>query len=148
VKVVLDTNVVVSAYLAPRGPAGAILRLAEEQRFTLAISSSLLEEYERVLNYPHLQVLHRKTAADLTQIVVRLAKLGERVTPVNRLIAVAADPDDDKFLACAIEAGARLIVSGDKHLLDLGSYEGIQILPVVASLRLFDAHQSGRPGNE
>jgi predicted nucleic acid-binding protein len=44
------------------------------------------------------------------------------------LEAVSADPDDDKFIACALSSGSKLIVSGDKHLLDVNGYRGIEIL--------------------
>ncbi|MGH2558507.1 MAG: putative toxin-antitoxin system toxin component, PIN family [Thermomicrobiales bacterium] len=137
-KVVLDTNVIVSAYIAPSGPPAIILRLAEARAYDLVASRAILSEYERVLGYPHVRSLHRKTDVEISTIVGRLAKVAERITPTERIAVIEEDPDDDKFIECAVEAGADYIVSGNKHLLKLGAFRGIQILPPALFLRLFD----------
>jgi predicted nucleic acid-binding protein len=58
------------------------------------------------------------------------------VIPTQKLALIPADPDDDKFVECAVEGKARYIVSGDKHLLGLGSYQGIQVVPPAAFVTL------------
>lgn len=137
-KVVLDTNVIVSAYIAPNGPPAFVLRLAEARAYDLVSSTAILAEYERVLRYPHVRPLHRKSDKEISTILERLAKISERVEPNERLAVVEEDPDDDKFIECAVEANAQYIVSGNKHLLRLGSFRDIQILPPALFLRLFD----------
>ena len=61
----------------------------------------------------------------------------ELVAPTRRLAVVAADPDDDRILECAVAAGAQVIVSGDKDLLRLGKFEGIEIVTVAAFLERY-----------
>lgn len=137
-RVVLDTNVIVSAFIAPNGPPAIILRLAEARAYDLVASGAILSEYERVLGYPHVRALHRKTDVEIGTIVGRLAKIAERITPTERIAVVEEDPDDDKFIECAVEADADFIVSGNKHLLKVATFRGIQILPPAQFLRLFD----------
>lgn len=71
----------------------------------------------------------RLAKADLTPqaIVADIRRLVNLVDPVNVPSVITADPDDDFVLACAVAARANFIVSGDSHLLDLGSYQGIRI---------------------
>jgi uncharacterized protein len=138
VRVVLDTNVIVSAYIVPNGPPAFVLGLAEARAYGLVVSRAILDEYARVLNYPHVRSLHRKTDKEIRTIAERLAKISIRVEPTERTAVVEDDPDDDKFIECAVEAKAQFIVSGNKHLLKLGAHRGTQILPPALFLRLFD----------
>ena len=55
---------------------------------------------------------------------------------MNHIEAVTDDPDDDKFIECAVSCGADLIISGDKHLLEIKEYEGIKVLSAAESLLL------------
>ena len=66
-----------------------------------------------------------------------LQRVAERVDIAGSLRVVAADPDDDKFIECAVAADAAVIVSGDHHLLDLGKYADIQILAAAEFLARF-----------
>lgn len=70
-------------------------------------------------------------------VVNDLQRMAERVEIVGSLRVVAADPDDDKFIECAVTASAMVIVSGDHHLLDLGKYGDIQILTADEFLTQF-----------
>lgn len=122
-RVVLDTNVLVSAFVFPGGAPEAVFRLGLEGRIALVSSRPLLSELGRVLG--------EKFAWDEDRVeeavaqVLRLSALPEIVETVSE---VAADPDDDRVLEAALAGEVDAIVSGDRHLLRLGSWRGIRVL--------------------
>jgi putative PIN family toxin of toxin-antitoxin system len=125
-RVVLDTNVLVSALLFS-GPPNGLVMLWQEKQFVLLISKDVLLEYYRVLAYPKF-VLAPEEIKDL--IAESVLPYVETVTVGLHAPVIGEDPADDKFLFLADDGRARHIVSGDKHLLSLGTYHGIEILPV------------------
>lgn len=127
-RVVVDTNVVVSRYLTPRGIAAQVLVLWEQGAFELLVSEQILEEYRRVLAYPKIATLHQMNVDDIETIIADFREMSTLVEPVEEIQVIAADPDDDKWLSCASAGGADYIVSGDHHVLTLGSYKNIPIL--------------------
>ena len=94
-------------------------------RLNLLVSPELLAELERELAYPKFQFTADKVGAYL-ELVMELAVI---VQPAFRLSVVEADDSDNRILECALAGDAEAIVSGDSHLLDLKSFEGIPILP-------------------
>ncbi|MFN2292205.1 MAG: putative toxin-antitoxin system toxin component, PIN family [Anaerolineae bacterium] len=79
-------------------------------------------------------------AADVAQVqavLYDLQRVSERVEITGNVRAVADDPDDDKFVECALIAGASSVVSGDHHLLELGEYAGIPILSAAEFIARF-----------
>jgi putative PIN family toxin of toxin-antitoxin system len=139
-RVVVDTNVVISALLSPSGGPAQVLRLWEAESFELVASEEILAEYARVLNYPKIADRLKLTEESAQELINALRRLAILVEPAESLRIVADDPDDDKFLACALAAGAEYVVSGDEHLLTLGEYRGIQILPPSAFWALLGGH--------
>lgn len=133
-KVVFDSNVYVSALAIPGGVAEQALDLAMEGAFQLALSRPILEEV--------LGVFSRKFARapeELSRAALFLSSVAEIVTPVRR-VSLLADEPDNRVLECASAAGAGVIVTGDREMLSLGTWEGIEIL----SLRQFvDSFASG-----
>ena len=120
-KVVIDTNVFISAIMRGGNPE-RILKAWERGRFNLFVSQEILKEVLETmseLGFPEEKVIAWKNL---------ITKQAHKVVPSKRLKIITADPDDNIFLECALEVGANYIVSGDKHLLDLGEYEGIKIL--------------------
>ena len=121
-KVVFDTNVFVSALIFPGGNGErALLRVAQGTD-TLLLSRAIVIEL--------LEVLARKFARDreeLARVAVFLDGLAEVVEPTLR-VSVLADLPDNRILECAVDGGADLIVTGDKQMLALASYEGIRII--------------------
>jgi putative PIN family toxin of toxin-antitoxin system len=138
VRVVLDTNIIVSRYLTPHGRVARIVDLWEQGALDLLTSEVILREYVRVLNYPRLRPVHRLADAQLVEIEESFREFTELVEPVETPAVVEDDPDDDHFLACADSGGADCLVTGDPHLLKLGSYKGISILsPADFLIRFF-----------
>ncbi len=128
-RAVLDANVLASAFIRPQGPSGQILRaFVEQRRFELVLSSPILAEFRRVLYYPRLRKELPCTDAEIEFRVASLAILADLADGDLEIKAVKADPDEDKYLAAALLGRAAFVVSGDRHLLDLGEYQGIRIL--------------------
>lgn len=137
-RVVLDTNIVVSRYLAPHGVVADVLRLWEQGQFDLIVSPAVLDEYERMLREPSIWVIHRMSDDEIARVMAGFRAFSIQVAPTAGLALACDDPDDDKFLECAVAGNASCTVSGDRHLLALGSYQRIQILPPTAFLRLLN----------
>ncbi len=137
-RVVLDTNTLVSAILSPLGPPRRLLKDARAQVFELCSSPVLMAELLDVVARD--KFAKRLTAAGLTPlgIVSEIRRLAVMAAPADVPRVVAHDADDDHVLACALTAKVDLIVSGDKHLLGLGGhYQGIPIVsPVQAVQRI------------
>ncbi len=121
-RAVLDTNVLVSG-LGWSGPPAAILDAVSDGRMVLITSAPLLDELRRVLAYPKLAKVVGD-AAGLADII----EASSVVVEPDRVLAVVNDESDNRVLEAAAAAAADYIVSGDKDLLDLGSFEGIPIV--------------------
>lgn len=123
-KVVLDTNVIVSACFW-RGPPHTCLAKWAEAKFAAYVSPPLLAEYESTYQNLRLKHLDRKSVNWVTV----LTESAELVFPKERITGVSPDPYDDMVLECAVAANADFLVSGDKkHLLQLGEFRGIPII--------------------
>jgi putative PIN family toxin of toxin-antitoxin system len=123
VRIILDTNVLVSGIFFA-GPPSRILTAWNQGLLTLVVSLEILDEYRRVS-----QELNRKFPTVNIDAIIDLVVVGAEIYQPDRLSEpVCADPDDDKFVACALSAGVGTIVSGDRHLLQVSGYEGIQVL--------------------
>ena len=136
-RVVLDTNTLVSALLSPHGPPRRLLDDARAQVFELCSSPVLMAELLDVVSRE--KFAQRLAAAGLTPlgIVGEIRRLATMATPTDVPRVVADDADDDHVLACALAAQADLIVSGDKHLLKLGGqYQGIAIVTPAQAVQL------------
>jgi uncharacterized protein len=138
VRVVLDTNTLVSAIRSPLGPPRRLLDDARAQAFELCSSPVLIAELLDVVSRE--KFTKRLVAAGLTALAIvgEIRRLAVMAVPAHVPRVVPNDADDDHVLACAIAAQADLIVSGDKHLLSLGShYQGIAIVtPAQAVQRI------------
>ncbi|MGQ9558799.1 MAG: putative toxin-antitoxin system toxin component, PIN family [Desulfurispora sp.] len=126
-RVVIGTNVLISGLLSPSGPPVAVLDMWISGRINVCVSPDIVNEYVSVLLRPRFAVLG--TLAERSGIITGLVELPNTtiVYPLWQLNVIDADPDDNIFLACAVEARAEVIVSGDEHLLALGEYQGIAI---------------------
>ena len=136
-RVVLDTNIVVSGLLWKAAPR-QVLDAARELRITLYTSSVLLDELAEVLSRAHLAPMITANQASAEFLMQRYAMLTQVVVPAQIGRVVAQDIDDDAVVACALAANAELIVSGDGHLLNLKRYQGMPIVSATAAIALID----------
>ena len=128
IRAVLDTNVIVSAVLSPKGIPAKILTALEREQFHILCSEPILEEIARVLRYPKIAPRHRLSEEELLVFLEDLARLAIFTPGKLKLSVIKDDPDDDRYLECAVEGEAEYIVSGDQHLLNLEEYKGIEII--------------------
>lgn len=138
-KVVLDANVYISALLSKRGAPKQIIDLWREEAFELLISEEILEEVARVLRYPRVAELHKLSEKEQEEFLTLLRDEATLIKPKHRL-SVSSDETDNRYLECAVEGGAEVLVTGDKqHLLPIKEYEGIAIISPAAFLILLQA---------
>lgn len=124
IRVVADTNVYVSALMFG-GLPGTFLDLALVGSFALVASAALLDELDEKLRFKF-----GVSPEDAAAIRTKLESVAQMVKPDLVLDVVKDDPDDNRVLECAWAGRADYVVSGDRHLLGLASYEGILIITV------------------
>ncbi len=124
---VADTNTLVSGLLWHGSPR-QVLDAARQGALQLFTSPALLAELEDVLGRPTFAQRLQKAGVTAMQLVQGYAALATLVQPATVPAVIADDPDDDAVLACAVAAQAEVVVSGDHHLLDLKTHEGIGIV--------------------
>lgn len=123
-KVVLDTNVIVSALLF-KGKLSVIVNLWKEGRINPVLSKETFKELIKVLAYPKFSLTKDEIRKLVEEEIVPYFELISSTTAVKN---VCQDPDDDKFLSCALSASADFVVSGDKDLNKIKQYKNIKIV--------------------
>ena len=122
-RAVLDTNVFISGIFFS-GPPYKVLRAWQDKKFRIVASPAILEEYQRVAE----KLSSQHPGVDIQQIIDLLIAHADLVVPERLKGPVCEDPHDDKFIECAIAGKAEFIISGDKHLLKVSGYQGIEII--------------------
>jgi putative PIN family toxin of toxin-antitoxin system len=120
-----DTNVLVSAFIAG-GPPSRVIEASIDGRIELVLADPVIDELERVLTVK--LGFEPARVRDLTALLldISVARTGAPTQPVR---AITGDPDDDVVLACGVNAGVQLIVSGDRrHMLRVREHHGIRIV--------------------
>ena len=130
-KAVVDTNIFVSSLLSRKGRPAEILNLWRDALFILVISPSIISEIKSILQRSAIKKKYRISSELIAKLILLLEKDALLVPGLSNVSgAVPEDPSDEIFLSDALDAGAQFIVSGDRHLLDLGEFRGIPILTV------------------
>ena len=122
-KVVLDTNVLVSGIFFS-GPPAEILRAWSRGKFRLVLSPEILDEYTRV----SAELADKVPDIDTQRILELVVVHSEVCSPGKLPQRVCEDPHDDKFFAAAIGTRTKIIISGDKHVLKVSGYQGVSVL--------------------
>jgi putative PIN family toxin of toxin-antitoxin system len=123
VRVILDTNVFVSGVFFS-GPPYRILEAWRGGKLQLVASQEILEEYQRVG-----ETLAEQFAGVNFQPIIDLVTTNAEIFP-NQVLpeSLCEDPDDDKFIACALAGRCRVIISGDRHLLKVSGFRGLTVM--------------------
>jgi putative PIN family toxin of toxin-antitoxin system len=129
-KVVLDTNVYISAILGPGKPRD-VLDLARRQEVELLVSEPIISEIERVLRTKIL-----KTDWQIAATIIGIESISSLISPSLRFSVISGHEADNRIIECAVEGAAQYIVSGDqRHILPLKEYQGAKILSPNESLK-------------
>lgn len=131
-RIVVDTNVLASAVYFGGKPF-KLLKLIMEEQISAIASKEIVEEYEEILVRLQQKFPKLSKSIPFQDIVGKLA-----VINVSSDIHICRDPDDDKFISCAVDGKCIYIVSGDNDLLELKGYEGIEIITVARFFERFD----------
>ena len=127
-RVVLDSVVLVSAFLTRQGLANEVFRRSVQEA-TLYISTDILEEVRGVLlEREHIRKRYTYTPDQVEQFLEQVRTVAVVVSSPPLLKVIERDPKDDMILACAVGAQAQYLISRDPHLLDLKIYQKIAIL--------------------
>ena len=124
IRVVIDTNVVISALLFG-GIPGKLIELWKNGRIKPLVSKKIIDEYLKVLAYPKFNLSGEEINYLLYQEILPFFEV---ISVQQRPVIVKKDPSDDKFILCAQSGKAKVIISGDQHLLSLTSYKELKIL--------------------
>jgi uncharacterized protein len=130
-RIVVDTNVLLSAVLNKQGKPAAIIDAVISGEYTLISSYAIMEEVRRVFAYPKIQSLLRKnriSPQEIQSYIDAISRIAIIVPGKLEITAIQNDLSDNMFLSCAIEGTADFIISGDHHLSDLIKFRNIPIL--------------------
>jgi len=132
-RIVLDSNVIISAFLFGGQPA-RIVGYVLDGSLQCFVSMAIFDEIQDVLQRPKFGL----SAEQALAFIEELHNLCWLVTPTTRVRAIRTDPDDNRVLECALAADADMIISGDSHLLNLGQWQDIRILSPAEFIREFE----------
>ena len=136
IRAVLDANVYVSAAVRPEGPPGQIInRFLRGGAFEIVMSQAIVDEVLRALSYPKIRKYIRQ-GLDPELWFEDIIVLSHLVAAERQIEGASKDPDDDKYIAAAVEGRAGFVVAGDSDLLDLKEYGGFRIVSPRAFLGL------------
>jgi len=122
-KIVLDTNVFISGIFFG-GPPAQILQSWRKSQIKIVLTEEILEEYQRVGE----ELSAKYPSINIEPIIELFTVFGEFVETKGISETICEDPDDNKFIECAIACQSKLIVSGDKHLLKISGHKEIEVL--------------------
>ena len=137
-RAVIDTNVLMAGLLW-RGPSHVLLAHVRAGTVSLVSSPALLAELADVIGRPKFDAILTRTNTSRERSLAEVRRLAEVIEPPPLQRPVCRDPDDDKVLALALAAKVEFIVSGDKDLLSLSSFEAIPIVAPAEAIALLEA---------
>ncbi len=126
-RVVVDTGILVSGLIRPRGTIGDVLHALRDGRFVAIYSTPMMVEVVDVLGRPNIQAKYHIQPDDITALINLVRLRGELFVPKRAVIA-CRDPQDNKFLEAALAGSADVVITGDDDLLVLNPFEGIDVL--------------------
>jgi putative PIN family toxin of toxin-antitoxin system len=139
IQAVLDTNIIASGLAFPGGLQEQILRRATYFEFEIVISDHVLSELTRALSSPFfVRLLESRAPTDLYDALMQIEPV-----KIERIVQrIATHPEDDDILATALSGGADYLVTGDKQLLKLASFEGVRIVDSRTFLEILEREET------
>ncbi len=131
-KAVIDTSVMVSVAFAKQGIARELRDLIAENAFTMVTSKPILKELYEVLHYPHILQRFNPSKRDIDEFIGMIIENAVVTKGDYHISGITLDPEDDMFIACALEGDADYILSRDPHLRNIKHFQRIQIIDVTA----------------
>jgi putative PIN family toxin of toxin-antitoxin system len=136
-RVTLDTNILVSAFVSKSGyPANILDILTTFEETRLVLSDPILKEFAEVMNREEIKIRFEYTLRNITEFQEAIRNVAEIITVKSNLEVVKEDPDEDIVVNTAVDGKADYIVSGDEHLKKLRKFRGIQILSPRAFMNM------------
>ncbi len=129
--IVFDTNVLISGYLWS-GKSRQAIRLIKSGDFSLLYCTDSMDELVRVLS-----AKFELASSEIYRVMLDIKSIGKRITISSKEHPINEDPSDNLFINLAIDGNAKIIVSGDSHLLNLKEYKGIEIITVAEFMRIY-----------
>ncbi len=128
IRAVIDTSVMVSVAFAKEGVAQKLRDLIADDVFVMVTSKAILKELYEVLHYPHIINRFKASEKYIQEFVGMVAEHALIIKGIYKIEGIAEDPEDDMFIACALEGEVDYIVSRDPHLRNIKHFQGIQII--------------------
>jgi hypothetical protein len=135
--IVIDTNIFISAAFWS-GASEKIILKVEGKEISLVLSKEIIKEFSKVLNYDEIKNKVKDKNLEMKYTLHKIISISEIVEPTQKLQIVEDDPDDNKFIEAAVEGNASYIISNDKHLLNIGEFNGIKIIQPDEFLRILE----------
>ncbi len=135
-RVVLDTNVIVSALIVKVGKPAQIVAYARDGKFILMLSQDILREARGIFHRKHIQKRFHPSEEGIEEFLTALRDSGTLIPVQHIENVIPNDPPDNLVLACAVEGNADYLVSGNKHFLKLKQHRNIQMVTPAQFLEI------------
>ena len=136
IRVVMDTNVIVSSLLIREGNPALIFKMFLLGKIKNSITSEILDEIKEV--FERQKITKRMSLVERDFILNALEEFSEKINPRIKLEEITEDPDDNKILECAVAGAVEYIISGDDHLLKRKEFRGIKIVSPAEFVKLME----------
>ena len=133
-KVVLDTNIVVSAAICEDGNPAKVFEMLLLEEITNHTTEQIIDEIKKVMARP--KITKRLSMVEVGFIVSNFERFSQKIKTKEVINEVKDDPDDNKFIECAVAASADYIITGDEHLLKIKEFRGIRIVSCTEFLEI------------
>lgn len=131
INLVFDTNVLISGYLW-KGKSRQALQIIKTDKFRLLYCRESIDELVRVLS-----LKFKLDTVEIYRIIIDIRSIGKNITVTSKEHPINEDPSDNLFINLAMDGNAKLIVSGDSHLIKLREYRGIEIITISEFLKRY-----------
>jgi len=123
------------------GSPAKIIKAAEDKKIHVILSEDIIHEINQTLAYSKLRQIYENAGVNRQELIETTLRIGKLIEVTTRINLIKEDPEDNKFIECALAGGAEYIVSGDKHLLKTGRYKKTRILSVNEFIKILETRK-------